>query len=153
MRLSLDEHRIEAREAQGAGGATHDEVRQREYQRRARLRVQLPRLPRRRESQSRIEAAAPRHDIEVGHGSAAGLGKHRGFPWKRERRGLGSRNHPGTLSDRERQAAFEHRHAPIDSRKTREGDRKSTRLNSSHITISYAVFCLKKKKKKKQETT
>ena len=25
-------------------------------------------------------------------------------------------------------------------------DRKSTRLNSSHITISYAVFCLKKKK-------
>src|SRR5437773_7655588 len=29
-------------------------------------------------------------------------------------------------------------------------DRKSTRLNSSHITISYAVFCLKKKKLKKQ---
>src|SRR5437667_4261949 len=29
------------------------------------------------------------------------------------------------------------------------GDRKSTRLNSSHITISYAVFCLKKKKKTK----
>src|SRR5437773_7518469 len=27
------------------------------------------------------------------------------------------------------------------------GDRKSTRLNSSHITTSYAVFCLKKKKK------
>src|SRR5437773_5859887 len=31
-------------------------------------------------------------------------------------------------------------------------DRKSTRLNSSHITISYAVFCLKKKKKKKKQT-
>src|SRR6266540_5686942 len=30
-------------------------------------------------------------------------------------------------------------------------DRKSTRLNSSHITISYAVFCLKKKKKKKTQ--
>src|SRR5690606_27973821 len=30
------------------------------------------------------------------------------------------------------------------------GDRKSTRLNSSHVKISYAVFCLKKKKKKKQ---
>src|SRR6266851_5927177 len=28
-----------------------------------------------------------------------------------------------------------------------KSDRKSTRLNSSHITISYAVFCLKKKKK------
>src|SRR5256885_3169264 len=27
-------------------------------------------------------------------------------------------------------------------------DRKSTRLNSSHLVISYAVFCLKKKKKK-----
>src|SRR5256885_10271898 len=30
-------------------------------------------------------------------------------------------------------------------------DRKSTRLNSSHLVISYAVFCLKKKKKKKKE--
>src|SRR2546422_1613872 len=30
------------------------------------------------------------------------------------------------------------------------GDRKSTRLNSSHGYISYAVFCLKKKKKKKK---
>src|SRR2546426_4337561 len=29
------------------------------------------------------------------------------------------------------------------------GDRKSTRLNSSHLVISYAVFCLKKKKKAK----
>src|SRR5207253_8035694 len=29
-----------------------------------------------------------------------------------------------------------------------QGDRKSTRLNSSHVAISYAVFCLKKKKKK-----
>src|SRR3989475_9555470 len=31
----------------------------------------------------------------------------------------------------------------------RGGDRKSTRLNSSHSQISYAVFCLKKKKKRK----
>src|SRR3712207_7962045 len=30
---------------------------------------------------------------------------------------------------------------------TRQPDRKSTRLNSSHANISYAVFCLKKKKK------
>src|SRR5690242_3689531 len=30
------------------------------------------------------------------------------------------------------------------------GDRKSTRLNSSHMSISYAVFCLKKKKKKRK---
>src|SRR5437867_10729719 len=33
------------------------------------------------------------------------------------------------------------------------GDRKSTRLNSSHRTISYAVFCLKKKKQKEQTST
>src|ERR1039457_7511600 len=32
---------------------------------------------------------------------------------------------------------------------TMPSDRKSTRLNSSHLVISYAVFCLKKKKKKK----
>src|SRR5690348_17871698 len=32
-------------------------------------------------------------------------------------------------------------------------DRKSTRLNSSHPSISYAVFCLKKKKKKKTTST
>src|SRR5438552_12643441 len=32
-------------------------------------------------------------------------------------------------------------------------DRKSTRLNSSHQIISYAVFCLKKKKKKKKQNT
>src|SRR3989442_11593254 len=31
-------------------------------------------------------------------------------------------------------------------------DRKSTRLNSSHVRISYAVFCLKKKKKKNSST-
>src|SRR5690606_41195630 len=30
-------------------------------------------------------------------------------------------------------------------------DRKSTRLNSSHVKISYAVFCLKKKKKKRRQ--
>src|SRR5438132_6916255 len=35
----------------------------------------------------------------------------------------------------------------------RGGDRKSTRLNSSHTVISYAVFCLKKKKKKNKNLT
>src|SRR5688572_32179852 len=37
-----------------------------------------------------------------------------------------------------------------ESRHARQ-DRKSTRLNSSHSQISYAVFCLKKKKKKKKK--
>src|SRR6185295_19975901 len=40
---------------------------------------------------------------------------------------------------------------PPPARTTRPVDRKSTRLNSSHANISYAVFCLKKKKKKKTD--
>src|SRR2546426_8265641 len=36
-------------------------------------------------------------------------------------------------------------------RRRPRGDRKSTRLNSSHLVISYAVFCLKKKKKHKED--
>src|SRR2546426_1687275 len=35
----------------------------------------------------------------------------------------------------------------------KERDRKSTRLNSSHLVISYAVFCLKKKKKSRSLVT
>src|SRR5207248_4223021 len=46
------------------------------------------------------------------------------------------------------------RQPPVPDRGIRQGeyleDRKSTRLNSSHRTISYAVFCLKKKKKNKK---
>src|SRR2546430_5065578 len=41
------------------------------------------------------------------------------------------------------------RPAPRASLRPGNRDRKSTRLNSSHSQISYAVFCLKKKKKKK----
>src|SRR3712207_6859231 len=37
---------------------------------------------------------------------------------------------------------------PAAARRNAAGDRKSTRLNSSHANISYAVFCLKKKKTK-----
>src|SRR5256885_12231702 len=40
--------------------------------------------------------------------------------------------------------------APIDDEPAPE-DRKSTRLNSSHLVISYAVFCLKKKKYKRTD--
>src|SRR5207253_9653830 len=40
-----------------------------------------------------------------------------------------------------------HRRVHEDGDDVAEGDRKSTRLNSSHVAISYAVFCLKKKKK------
>src|SRR5215208_7470774 len=38
------------------------------------------------------------------------------------------------------------------TRRGAQADRKSTRLNSSHVAISYAVFCLKKKKKKHDRT-
>src|SRR5699024_12406619 len=37
--------------------------------------------------------------------------------------------------------------APVPARRPAGRDRKSTRLNSSHVSISYAVFCLKKKKR------
>src|SRR5690554_7450714 len=40
----------------------------------------------------------------------------------------------------------------VDRLQLRHPDRKSTRLNSSHVRISYAVFCLKKKKKKDETT-
>src|SRR5258708_26595048 len=45
---------------------------------------------------------------------------------------------------------FEHRAVRTDytTQDLRHGDRKSTRLNSSHQIISYAVFCLKKKTEK-----
>src|SRR5438045_4897398 len=46
------------------------------------------------------------------------------------------------------------KHLDVDEEIDREArDRKSTRLNSSHLGISYAVFCLKKKKKLDLHTT
>src|SRR5437762_7937698 len=51
---------------------------------------------------------------------------------------------------RKRQASLHRRCARGDRGSRAAADRKSTRLNSSHRCISYAVFCLKKKKKKKQ---
>src|SRR5690606_42125006 len=57
------------------------------------------------------------------------------------RHGPDARVHPRRLSPRGRRRAV-HR-----------ADRKSTRLNSSHVKISYAVFCLKKKKKKNAKHT
>src|SRR5690349_23177008 len=51
------------------------------------------------------------------------------------------------LDDLERDAATD---AFLLLGQVNDADRKSTRLNSSHVEISYAVFCLKKKKKKKK---
>src|SRR5690242_20912211 len=55
-------------------------------------------------------------------------------------------NQTAGLSVRELDRAHEPAHARGRALE-RTGDRKSTRLNSSHMSISYAVFCLKKKKK------
>src|SRR5207245_3482085 len=64
----------------------------------------------------------------------------RGPPGLRRRRLLLGRRHPGPAPAA---AALERQPGRL---RARPGDRKSTRLNSSHGSISYAVFCLKKKK-------
>src|SRR2546426_1473035 len=74
------------------------------------------------------------------------------FPYTTLFRSGGDR-HPRHLGacplrpDRLRRARAGPHHALGDGRRQR-ADRKSTRLNSSHLVISYAVFCLKKKKQK-----
>src|SRR5574343_1834853 len=67
-------------------------------------------------------------------------------------RGVAAWPHPTTTRPRPPGPRPGDRHAPRPERAARprgraDPDRKSTRLNSSHITNSYAVFCLKKKKK------
>src|SRR2546430_14904381 len=77
--------------------------------------------------------------IWPGHADACGSGASvsGGFERRRAVRWRGSnRSHA-----ERRDAKFE------DRERLRREDRKSTRLNSSHSQISYAVFCLKKKKK------
>src|SRR5207302_9573713 len=70
---------------------------------------------------------------------------------RRQRLPRGRRGHRAVEPARRRPAG---RHAELRRAGRREArparrssDRKSTRLNSSHVKISYAVFCLKKKKK------
>src|SRR5438445_7926750 len=72
----------------------------------------------------------------------------------------GIRHHATELQHAARlRQAYPARHDPVtDSQQSRLRagswrDRKSTRLNSSHANISYAVFCLKKKKNKKKKHT
>src|SRR3712207_7314375 len=85
------------------------------------------------------------------------LSLHDALPICRAGRGARGGGGPALLEDRDRRrrrapAPGRERERPVD----RDGDpravrlspdRKSTRLNSSHANISYAVFCLKKKKK------
>src|SRR5438067_6371443 len=63
------------------------------------------------------------------------------------RRRVGDQGHGGKVAARPAQADQEGaaRHDPVVGAERDEEDRKSTRLNSSHVSISYAAFCLKKK--------
>src|SRR4051812_49677005 len=54
---------------------------------------------------------------------------------------------PRELHARRRDGEAPREYVPRGEYRPRGADRKSTRLNSSHMSISYAVFCLKKKKK------
>src|SRR5688572_32595330 len=70
----------------------------------------------------------------------------RGLSWGRGR----IQSAPGRRQRRRRRRQGVRR-VGEETRAVRSEDRKSTRLNSSHSQISYAVFCLKKKKKKKKK--
>src|SRR5947199_4904758 len=79
------------------------------------------------------------------------------FPYTTLFRSAGGAARPADSGQRERSARRRagrreggRRALPGPARDQRRGDRKSTRLNSSHLGISYAVFCLKKKKTKQK---
>src|SRR5438477_7628419 len=74
-----------------------------------------------------FRSVSPLHVADVHHTTGFGEGAH-----VQHGNGCVHANKPGTWQPHER-------------------DRKSTRLNSSHMSISYAVFCLKKKKKKQKK--
>src|SRR5699024_12286778 len=82
------------------------------------------------------------------------LSLHDALPILGENLRLGPRTHPAGETDDQRHphAALLRPSLPLEARlrvqaeRLRLADRKSTRLNSSHVSISYAVFCLKKKK-------
>src|SRR2546426_3267849 len=65
---------------------------------------------------------------------------HRVAPRERQRA------QPVLVGEFDREQPGEGPPAALPATNVRQGDRKSTRLNSSHLVISYAVFCLKKKK-------
>src|SRR5437773_9483128 len=99
-----------------------------------------------------VRGSSPAVSLRYGRGSQTELSKHL-FVHRALRQSVrelcvddrcvsAPRRRPGSRTD----PAFSR--DPASKRCTRE-DRKSTRLNSSHITISYAVFCLKKKNKSK----
>src|SRR5438034_8107981 len=113
-----------------------------------------PRAPRRRErarrrrippraGETRVRAGGPLHPGSRPRTSRGGEGAPSGVS-RRRRRGLAV---PRLLRE-QGEAGDDRVRGPRGGDQPRR-DRKSTRLNSSHTVISYAVFCLKKKKKTK----
>src|SRR3712207_7848475 len=66
---------------------------------------------------------------------------------RRRHRPLPARPAPGAVDGGGGRPRRRARRPVVGHHRRHRGDRKSTRLNSSHANISYAVFCLKKKKK------
>src|SRR5256885_9432751 len=74
------------------------------------------------------------------------LSLHDALPISRvRRRGGGRHGRPGPAHARRGLLACERSERATSATRSSSADRKSTRLNSSHLVISYAVFCLKKK--------
>src|SRR5690606_40925830 len=84
-------------------------------------------------------------DLDADGAAQTGTGKGRPTPTRKEREA--ARKRP-LVSDNRAEARRQARaQMQAERERARLGDRKSTRLNSSHVKISYAVFCLKKKTK------
>src|SRR3712207_8550154 len=74
-------------------------------------------------------------------------------PYERQDHRVGQQGYVDEAPKKGRQHIYEAQQPedPQGLEDARQEDRKSTRLNSSHANISYAVFCLKKKKKSKRQ--
>src|SRR5438067_12343646 len=124
------------------------------------------RLPRRREARGKLARAILRHAFsrcrgDGGDAEAARVGQRRGLaPDDRRKPRSGARLQAGSETGRAMKGllwllVLSALAVALSLAMRSHGayalfvDRKSTRLNSSHVSISYAVFCLKKKKKKK----
>src|SRR2546430_11193093 len=74
------------------------------------------------------------------------------FPYTTLFRSVSAAEYEANLEDNIHQLVERLKRKSYRARLVRRQDRKSTRLNSSHSQISYAVFCLKKKKKRLPQT-
>src|SRR5690606_41167901 len=85
-------------------------------------------------------------------GAAAQHLRHGGGRGRRQP-GYGDPHHVGDARGQDGARSARRQQRSHDEGRGGDEDRKSTRLNSSHVKISYAVFCLKKKKKKPEESS